>query len=57
MGLEKHKHILWTLNVLVAIAIHYAPSKEKAFALFVEMAVLNVIELSTRPSGGGRNGS
>jgi hypothetical protein len=54
--LEKHKHILWTLNVLVAIAIHYAPSKEKAFGLFVEAVVLNIIEL-VRPSSGAGNGS
>jgi hypothetical protein len=40
-----HKHVLWALNVLVAIAIHYAPDAGKAVGLFVEAVVLNVIEL------------
>jgi hypothetical protein len=39
-----NKHILWTVNVLVAIAIHYASSKEMAFGLFVEAVVINIIE-------------
>jgi hypothetical protein len=47
---------MWTLNVLVAIAIHYAPAK-KAIGLFVEMVVLNVIDGRARPSSGGGNGS
>jgi hypothetical protein len=44
MGLEKHRNILWALNVLVAIAIHYAPDARKAVGLFVEMVVVNIIE-------------
>jgi hypothetical protein len=52
MGLEWQKHILWALNVAVAVLIHYAPPT-KAFGLFVEMVVLNVINI-IELRGGGR---
>jgi hypothetical protein len=48
------KHTLWMLNILVAIAIHYAPDAGKAVGLFVEMVVLNVLDIIERRGAGSQ---